>query len=80
MYQDGKDGQKLYVIRQFKGPELTVDIIKNDEIIGMIKAKAGNPTIEFDFPADVGGTMSSGVFSMKKKTISFEDGNVWTKF
>mmetsp|Transcript_31756 Transcript_31756/g.66798 ORF Transcript_31756/g.66798 Transcript_31756/m.66798 type:complete len:91 (+) Transcript_31756:36-308(+) len=56
----------------------TVDMINGDETTTIIRAKAVNPTILFQFPGmKVGGV--PGVANLKRKTISFEDGNVWTK-
>ena len=57
------------LIRQFKGPELTVDIIINNgdgtkTTTTTIRAKAGNPTILFDFPGMEGGGVP-GVASLK---------------
>lgn len=77
VYSDGLDREKLYVIRQFKGPELRVDIVAEGKDTTTIRAKAGNPTIVFDFP---GTGPVPGVANLKRKVISFEDGNVWKKF
>lgn len=65
------------MIRQRKGSGWTVDIIKGDDVTSG-SAKAGNPTIIFHLPGDDGGV--AGVFSMKQRTITFDDGNVWAKF
>jgi hypothetical protein len=77
VYQDGFDPQRTIVIRQRKGSEWTVDIINGEDVTSG-SAKAGNPTIIFHSPGGEGGV--AGVFSTKLKTITFDDGNVWTKF
>lgn len=79
VYRDGADPDKIIVIRQSKGPALTVDLIeKGGDKVTTFGAKAGNPTIAFDFPGGAGPV--AGVANLKRKIISFEDGNVWTKF
>ena len=64
------------VIRQVKGAEWAVDIIDNlTKSVAQYSAKAGNPIV-FRMPD---GEVN-GEFSMKDKTIRFDDGSVWTKF
>ena len=70
----------MYVFRQLKDPELTVDIIQGDTVAttATIKARTGNPNILFEFSDGAAAVL--GMFNMKQKTVSFDDGNVWTKY
>jgi hypothetical protein len=77
VYQDRFDPLRTIVIRQRKGSEWTVDIIKGEDVTSC-SAKAGNPTIIVHLPGGDEGV--AGVFSTNQKTITFDDGNVWTKF
>jgi len=78
VYKDeSSNPENLYSIRQVKGVDLTVDLYNNEKVAATFGAKAGNPAILFDFPGKAG---VPGVFNMKKKTIAFEDGTIWTKF
>ncbi|KAL7485775.1 hypothetical protein ACHAW6_011377 [Cyclotella cf. meneghiniana] len=77
VYQHEFDPERTIVIRQSKGSEWTVHIIKGEDVTSG-SAKAGNPTIIFHLPGGDDGV--AGVFSTKLKTITFDDGNVWTKF
>jgi len=75
VYRDGLNPTYLRVIRKEKGSTLTVDLINGSKTIN-VSAKAGNPTVKFDFP---GKPNDPGTVDLKKNTISFGDGNVWTK-
>lgn len=77
VYQDGLDSKKVWVVRQLKGMDLTVESIKGSEITTM-SAKAGSPNILFDFPGEASGV--PGKADILRNTITFENGNVWTKF
>jgi len=75
VYRDGFNPERLRVIRKEKGSQLTVDLINGSKTV-TVSAKAGSPTVLFDFP---GKPNDPGTIDLKKNTISFGDGNVWTK-
>ena len=52
------------------------DSERTNEVTSTFTAKAGN-TFTFDFP-DRGEVMA--VFSLFRRTLTFEDGSVWTKY
>ena len=74
VYYDSSNEAKRAVIRQLKGSEWAVAIFDGDKVVEC-RAKAGNPIMIALPEGEV-----KGVFDMKGKTITFEDGNVWTKF
>ena len=75
VYYDNVSPSKRILVRQIKGAIWSVDIIDGKASRCSCSAKAGNPIL-FSFPS---GEIR-GVFSMKEKTITFDNGNVWTKF
>ena len=75
VYYDNNSPSKRILIRQIKGADWSVDIIDGNASRCTCSAKAGNPIV-FSFPTGE----NRGVFDMKGKTITFDDGNVWTKF
>lgn len=75
VYRDGLNPEYLRVIRKDKGSLLTVDLINGDKTV-TVPAKAGSSKVTFDFP---GKPNDPGTLDTKKDTISFGDGNVWTK-
>lgn len=75
VYKDGFDPALLRVIRKEKGNKFAVDLIDGIDTIS-ISAKGGAPKVIFDFP---GKPNVPGLVDPKKNTISFKDGNVWTK-
>jgi len=77
VYKDGFDASKIRVIRKDKGSKLTVDLINSPTKTVTLSAKAGSPKVLFDFP---GKPKDPGTVDLKENTISFGDGNVWTKF
>jgi hypothetical protein len=74
VYYDSSNPSKRIIIRQAKGAEWIVDILDGGGM-SRFTAKAGNPIL---FRLSEGNV--NGVFSMKEKTITFDDGTVWTKF
>jgi len=76
VYKDGKDPKFTRVIRREKGSKLVVDLINGSKTT-TITAKAGSPKVSFDFPGKLG---DKGTINPKKNTISFSDGNMWTKY
>jgi len=77
VYSDGFNPKQVRVIRKDKGSKLTVDLINSPTQTVTLSAKAGNPKILFDFP---GKPNDPGTFDATENTLSFGDGNVWTKF
>lgn len=75
VYYDNNSPSKRILIRQIKGADWSVDIIDGNASRCSCSAKAGNPIV-LSFPDGE----NRGVFDMKGKTITFDDGNVWTKF
>lgn len=75
VYRDGLNPEYVRVIRKDKGSVLTVDLINGDKTV-TVPAKAGSSKVTFDFP---GKPNDPGTLDSKKNTISFGDGNVWTK-
>lgn len=74
VYYDSSNKKKRVVIRQLRGSEWKVEIFDGDNTTEG-RAKAGNPIL-FALPK---GEVK-GIFDMKEKTITFEDGSVWVKF
>lgn len=86
VYRDGFDAKKIIVIRQRERMSrlLTVHVIEGDGTTTTGRAKGGYPTMSFCLPAGK-GTLDDvrnkiGVRNTKTRTISFDDGDVWTKF
>jgi len=75
VYRDGLNPAYLRVIRKDKGSLLTVDLINGDKTV-TVPAKAESSKVTFDFP---GKPNDPGTLDNKKNTLSFGDGNVWTK-
>jgi len=75
VYRDGLNPEYVRVIRKDQGSLLTVDLINGDKTV-TVPAKAGSSKVTFDFP---GKPNDPGTLDNKKNTISFGDGNVWTK-
>lgn len=87
VYRDGFDPQKIIVVREKRGNrQLAVRLIEGDGTITIRKGKAGMPISVFCLQDGEGkGRLDEvlnvpGVVNTKKETISFDDGNVWTKF
>eukprot|EP00986_Skeletonema_menzelii_P005219 scaffold1843_cov143-Skeletonema_menzelii.AAC.19 len=79
VYKDSTKPTQVIIIRQIKGSDCVVefrDSERNNEVTSTFKAKAGN-TFTFDFP-DRGE--DTAVFSLFRRTLTFEDGTVWTKY
>jgi len=79
VYRDGFDASKTRVIRKVKGSKLTLDLIQSPTKTVTVSAKTGKPNapVMFDFP---GKPNDPGTFDATANTLSFGDGNVWTKF
>jgi len=77
VYRDGFDAKKTRVIRKEKGSKLTVDLIQSPTKTITVSAKAGTPKVLFDFP---GKLQDPGTFNAAENTLSFGDGNIWTKY
>ena len=76
VYWDGSDPKKVMVLRPVKPPQLAVEFRNNGAVTSAGSAKAGGSAITFDLPDG----KAQGVFSMRDKTLTFDDGVVWTKF
>ena len=79
VYKDSTVPKRVIIIRQIKGSDCIVefrDSERTNEVSSTFTAKAGN-TFTFDFP-DRGEVMA--VFSLFRRTLTFEDGSVWTKY
>lgn len=77
VYRDGFDAKKTRVIRKEKGSKLTVDLIQSPTKTITVSAKAGTPKVLFNFP---GKLQDPGTFNAAENTLSFGDGNIWTKY
>jgi len=77
VYRDGFDAKKTRVIRKEKGSKLTVDLIQSPTKTITVSAKMGTPKVLFDFP---GKLQDPGTFNAAENTLSFGDGNIWTKY
>jgi len=79
VYSDGFNPEYRRVIRMTKGTDLIVDLINGSKTVTVngqaFLIGSGNEVI-FDFPSK---PADKGIFDKTKKTISFDDGNVWTK-
>lgn len=76
VYKDGINPKNIRVIRKDKGSTLAVDLI-NGRKTTTISAKSGASKVLFDFP---GKLQDPGTLNPIENTISFGDGNIWTKF
>lgn len=76
VYWNGSDPKQVMVLRPVKPPQLAVEFRNGAEVTSTGSAKAGSSAITFDMQ----GIKAQGVFSMKDKTLTFDDGVVWTKF
>ena len=77
VYKDESNPKNMYSIRQVKGTDLAVDQMNGSKVVASFSAKSGS-SILFDFPGKT--SLVPGVASMRQKTITFEDGTIWTKF
>lgn len=77
VYKDESNPNNMYSIRQVKGTDLAVDQMTGSKVVASFSAKSGS-SILFDFPGKT--SLVPGVASMRQKTITFEDGTIWTKF
>mmetsp|Transcript_36249 Transcript_36249/g.76170 ORF Transcript_36249/g.76170 Transcript_36249/m.76170 type:complete len:258 (+) Transcript_36249:41-814(+) len=75
VFKDSANSNRVIVIQQVKGSDCVVQLRDGDEVT-TLTAKAGN-TFVFDFP-DKGKVTAS--FNMTRRTLTFEDGTVWTKY
>jgi len=74
VYSDGVNPKYRRIIRKEKGSDLVLDLINGSKKV-TVSGKAGK-SVTFDFPGKPG---DKGSVDSKKGTISFADGNVWTK-
>ena len=75
VYRDSTNPQRVILIRQIKGSDCEVQFWDADNVT-TFTAKAGN-IFTFNFPDK--GTVAAS-FSMKKRSLTFEDGTVWSKY
>ena len=76
VFSDGFNPERLRIIRAEKGDALVLDLIRGPNGDKTVSGKIAKPDVTFDFPGKPG---DKGVVDSKKGTISFADGNVWTK-
>ena len=76
VYSDGVNPDRLRIIRADKGDALVLNLIRGPKGDQTVPGKLVKPDVTFDFPGKPG---DKGVVDSKKGTISFGDGNVWTK-
>ena len=76
VYSDGFNPDRLRIIRADKGDALVLNLIRGPKGDQTVPGKLVKPDVTFDFPGKPG---DKGVVDSKKGTISFADGNVWTK-
>eukprot|EP00587_Corethron_hystrix_P008147 CAMPEP_0113323780 /NCGR_PEP_ID=MMETSP0010_2-20120614/16560_1 /TAXON_ID=216773 ORGANISM="Corethron hystrix, Strain 308" /NCGR_SAMPLE_ID=MMETSP0010_2 /ASSEMBLY_ACC=CAM_ASM_000155 /LENGTH=334 /DNA_ID=CAMNT_0000182847 /DNA_START=545 /DNA_END=1549 /DNA_ORIENTATION=+ /assembly_acc=CAM_ASM_000155 len=75
VWRDGFDSKNLRLIRKEGKGKLTVELLNGSKTV-IVEAKEGGKKVTFDFPNKKGDT---GVWDQQKNTLSFKDGNVWTK-
>ena len=78
VYMDSTN-PRVIIIRQIKGSDCVVefrDSGRSNQVTSTFTAKAGN-TFIFDFP-DRGEV--TAIFNLFRRTLTFEDGTVWTKY
>jgi hypothetical protein len=77
IYRDKLDPKRAIIIRQVQGSECVVEIRDGDsgKVLSTLTAKAGN-TFSFNFPE---GEVRAA-FDMFRRTLTFDDGTVWTKY
>ncbi len=79
VYKDSTNSTRVIIIRQIKGSDCVVefrDSGRNNEVLSTFTAKAGT-TFTFDFP-DRGEV--TAVFNLFRRTLTFDDGTVWSKY
>ena len=79
VYKDSTNPKRVIIIRQIKGSDCVVefrDSGRSNQVTSTFTAKAGN-TFTFDFP-DRGEV--TAIFNLFRRTLTFEDGTVWTKY
>ena len=76
VYSDGFNPERLRIIRAEKGDSLVLDLLGGPNGPLKVSGKIIKPDVAFDFPGKPG---DKGVVDSAKGTISFADGNVWTK-
>ena len=79
VYKDSTNSKRVIIIRQIKGSDCVVEFINDGGKNGAkttFTAKAGS-TFTFDFP-DRGEV--TALFNLFRRTLTFEDGTVWTKY
>lgn len=64
-------------VRQWKGAEYKVELMKGPDTIASFGAKAGGKKGYFEYPGEFN---KAGFINEDEKTISFRDGMVWTRF
>ncbi|CAJ1966281.1 unnamed protein product [Cylindrotheca closterium] len=75
VFKDSTDSNRVIIIRQVKGPECVVQL-RDENKITTFPGKAGT-SFTFNFP-DKGKV--SAAFDMQRRSITFEDGTIWTKY
>ena len=75
VYSDGFNPDRLRIIRA-EGDALVLNLIRGPNGDKTVPGKIVKPDVTFDFPGKPG---DKGVVDSTKGTISFGDGNVWTK-
>lgn len=80
VYKDSTNSKRVIIIRQIKGSDCVVEFRdsgrNNNEVLSTFTAKAGT-TFTFDFP---GRGEVTAVFNLFRRTLTFDDGTVWTKY
>ena len=76
VYRDSTDPKRVIIIRQVKGSDCVVEVRDGGgNITSSFPAKAGT-TFTFNFP---NGKVTAS-FDMKRRSFTFDDGTVWTKY
>jgi hypothetical protein len=79
VYKDNTNSKRVIIIRQIKGSDCVVEFRDDGDntVTSTFTAKAGN-TFTFYFPDDRGAVTAT--FSLFRRTLTFDDGTVWTKY
>jgi hypothetical protein len=84
VYKDSTNSKRVIIIRQInnnKGSDCVVEFRDdgdNNNVTSTFTAKAGNTFTFFNFPDGRGEV--TAVFSLFRRTLTFDDGTVWTKY
>ena len=82
VYKDSSNSKRVIIIRQIKGSDCVVEFRdQGGRIMTTFPAKAGSTFVFNNFPGkEKDAEDVTATFSLFRRTLTFDDGTVWTKY